>query len=51
MNLVTKKLFSDDINVVANTILLTTTKLSLIVTVVVINNSRPQDEMSSLLSH
>ena len=40
MKMVTKEIFSDDINVVADTILLMMTKLSLIVTIVVINNSR-----------
>ena len=51
MKVVTKKFFSDNINVVTNTILLTMMKSSLIVTIVVINNSRPQDEMSLLLAH
>ena len=49
--MVTKKFFSDDINVVTNTIPLATTKSLLIVTIVVINNSRTQDEMSLLLVH
>ena len=51
MKMVTKIIFSDDINVVANTILLMTTKSLLIVTIVVINNSRIQDEMPLLLAH
>ena len=49
--MITKKFVSDDIKVVTNTILLTMTKLSLIVTIVVINNLRPQDKMLSLLAH
>ena len=49
--MITKKFVSDDIKVVTNTILLTMTKLSLIVTIVVINNSSAQDEMLSLLAH
>ena len=51
MKMVTKKIFSDYINVVANTKLLTTTKSTLIVTIVIINNTRIQDEMSSPLAH